>query len=68
MDLAARKYHFIEELLKVDNETIMAKLEKVLMKEKGIPAAHKKILDERMEEYKKNPGDVLDWNDVKNDW
>lgn len=68
MDLSARKYHFIEELLKVDSESIMAKLEKVLKTETDIPETHKQILNERLEQYKNNPDDLVDWNSVKDNW
>ena len=33
-----------------------------------IPDEHKKILDSRLESYKKNPNDVLDWEDARRDW
>jgi len=72
MDLEARKYNFIQELFNVDRESIMDTLESVLKKEKEehqeISTANKKILDERLESYKNNPDDLLDWEDVKNDW
>jgi hypothetical protein len=35
--------------------------------ELDIPDFHKKILNERMESYKKNPGEELDWDQVKKD-
>ncbi|MDX2195663.1 MAG: addiction module protein [Cytophagales bacterium] len=31
-----------------------------------MPEWHKKILDERLSDYQKNPSDVLRWEDVKN--
>ena len=72
MDLEARKYHFIQELFSIDRDSIMDTLERVLKKEKEeyqeISAANKKTLDERLESYKNNPDDLLDWDDVKNDW
>ena len=72
MDLEARKYNFIQELFNVDRECIMDTLESVLKKEKEehqeISATNKKVLDERLENYKNNPNDLLDWEDVKNDW
>jgi hypothetical protein len=68
MDLAARKYHFIEELLKVESESLMSRLEKVLKSDNGIPETHRQILDERLEHYKNNPSDLLDWNSVKENW
>lgn len=72
MDLEARKYQFIRELFKVDKEQVMTALERVLKREKEeyqeISSAHKKELESRLKSYKKNPNDLLDWEDVKADW
>lgn len=72
MDLEVRKYHFMQELFSIDRESVMDTLERVLKREKEqyqeIPTAHKKELDNRLESYKNNPNDVLDWEDVKRDW
>lgn len=72
MDLSVRKYNFIQELINVNEENIMNALERVLKREKEehqeISIAHKKELDNRLESYKNNPSDVLDWEEVKNDW
>lgn len=72
MDLEARKYNFIQELFSIDKEKIMTTLERVLKQEKEehqeISTAHTKELDNRLESYKNNPNDVLDWEDVKRDW
>ena len=72
MDLEARKYHLIQELFSIDRESIIDTLERVLKREKEehqeISTEHKKELDNRLESYKNNPNDVLDWKDVKNDW
>lgn len=72
MDLEARKYHLIQELFSIDRESIIDTLERVLKREKEehqeISTENKKELDNRLESYKNNPNDVLDWKDVKNDW
>lgn len=72
MDLETRKYNFIKELFSIDKEKIMTTLERVLKQEKEehqeISTAHKKELDNRLESYKNNPNDVLDWEDIKPDW
>ena len=72
MDLEVRKYNFIQELISIDKDKIMTTLERVLKQEKEehqeVSAIHKKELDGRLERYKKNPNDVLDWKDVKQDW
>jgi len=72
MDLETRKYNFIQELFTVDKDRIMTALERVIKQEKEehqeISASHKKELDNRLESYKNNPKDVLDWKDVKDNW
>jgi hypothetical protein len=70
-DLLARKYSFIEEVFNVENDTF-EKLEKILKKDKldkiGIPSAHKEELENRLESYRKNPQDLLDWDEIKKEW
>ena len=65
MDLSARKYHFIEELMTVEKESVIEALERVLKREKEaqqrISPAHKKELDKRLKSYADNPDDLLDW-------
>ncbi|EGV44857.1 hypothetical protein BZARG_194 [Bizionia argentinensis JUB59] len=72
MDLEARKYQFIQELFNIHSESIIDTLERVMKREKeayqALSAEHKMELDNRLKTYKNNPNDVLDWNDVKNDW
>ena len=72
MDLEARKYNFIQELFSVKKESVIDALERVLKQEKEqqteISTAQKKELDSRLESYKNNPDDVLDWETIKNDW
>lgn len=50
----------------------LEKLEKILKKYRldklGVPLEHKDELDKRLEAYRENPGDLLDWNEVKKDW
>jgi hypothetical protein len=71
MDLSARKYSFIEEIFKMEEDTL-EKLEKILKKDKldkiGVPSEHKDELDKRLESYRENPEDLLDWDAVKKDW
>jgi hypothetical protein len=70
-DLLARKYSFIEEVFNIENDTF-EKLEKILKKDKldkiGIPSAHKEELENRLESYRKNPQDLLDWDEIKKEW
>ncbi len=72
MDLAARKYHFIEELMTVEKESVMDALERVLKQEKEslqqIPADQRKELDKRLKSYSENPEDLLDWEKEKQSW
>lgn len=34
----------------------------------SIPESHKAVSDERMKEYRDNPDNLLDWDDIKNEW
>jgi putative addiction module component (TIGR02574 family) len=71
MDIATRKYNFIQEVFSIENETF-EKLEKILKKEKAekskIPLEHKIELEKRLNAYKKDPDNVLSWSDVKEKW
>lgn len=57
-------------LFETPPESIIDTLERVLKSEKEdyqeISTEHKKELDNRLESYKENPNDVLDWDDVLN--
>lgn len=71
MDLATRKYNFIRELIDIDKESIIEALERVLKQireEETLDDALKQELDNRLSAYQDNPEDLLDWEDVKNDW
>ena len=72
MDLMARKYNFMEQIFSIEKESVLDALERTLKKEKEevqeISASNKKILVQRLESYKNNPDDLLDWENVKNDW
>ena len=72
MDLMARNYNFMEQIFSIEKESVLDALERTLKKEKEevqeISASNKKILDQRLESYKNNPDDLLDWENVKNDW
>ena len=72
MNLEVRKYHLIQELFSIDKESVIDTLERVLKSEKEghqeISTEHKKELDNRLKSYKENPNDVLDWDDVKDNW
>ena len=72
MDLQARKYNFMEQIFTIEKESVLEALERTLKQEREevqeISTANKKILDERLESYKNNPDDLLDWENVKNAW
>lgn len=72
MDLSARKYHFIEELMAVEEESVMDALEQVLKLGKeakeSISNSNKNELDKRLKTYSENPENILNWQDVKNQW
>jgi Putative addiction module component len=71
MDLATRKYNFIEEIFNLEKDTF-ERLEKFLKKERiektEVPAEHKIELDKRLKEFKNNPEDLLDWDKIKEEW
>ena len=68
--ISSGKYTTIEDL-ENENDTL-EKLEKILQKYKlnklGVPSEHKDELDKRLESYRENPQDLLDWDAVKKDW
>ena len=72
MFLETRKYNSIQRLFNVHSEEIVSALELVLEKHKEegntISLSHKKLLHEGVQTYIDNPENILDWNDVKNDW
>lgn len=72
MDLEARKYNFIQELFSIKKESVIYALEQVLKHEKEqhneISKDNKKELDQRLESYKNNPDELLNWEAVKKEW
>lgn len=68
--ISSGKYATIEDL-EIENDALV-ELEKILQKYKlnkiGVPSEHKEELDNRLESYKENPQDLLDWDDIKKDW
>ena len=71
MDIEARKYYFIQELFKIEDENIISELEQVLLKdrknEKEISNGHISTLDKRFKEFSEN-AETLSWKDVKQEW
>ena len=72
MDLDVRKYKFIKELLRVESDDVMDKLERILGQERDyaeeLSPEHKAELDRRLKAYENNPQDFLNWEEVKKDW
>lgn len=68
--ILSRKYTTIEDL-EIEEYTLQ-KLENILKKYKldklGVPSEHKDELDKRLETYRENPQDLLDWDAVKKEW
>ena len=68
--ILSRKYTTIEDL-EIEDDTLQ-KLENILKKYKldklGVPSEHKDELDKRLETYRENPQDLLDWDAVKKKW
>ena len=68
--ISSGKYTTIEDLEKeIDT---LEELEKILQKYKlnklGVPSEHRDELDKRLEIYRENPQDLLDWDAIKKDW
>ena len=68
--ISSGKYTTIEDL---ENENdALEELEKILQKYKlnklGVPSEHRDELDKRLESYRENPQDLLDWDAIKKDW
>lgn len=72
MDLSASKYHFIQKLIGVANESTMEILERVLKREievqQEISPVNKKELDRRMKSHKSSPEELLNWEEIRMDW
>lgn len=72
MNLATRKYYFIQELMNIDKESVMDALERIIKREKeehqDLSPELKKELDYRLKLYRENPEDVLDWDEIKESW
>ena len=68
--ISSGKFTTIEDL-EIEINTL-EELEKILQKFKldklGVPSEHKDELDKRLEAYRENPQDLLDWDEIKKDW
>lgn len=68
--ISSGKYTIIEDLEKgIDAlEELEIILQKYKLNKLGVPSEHKDELDKRLESYRENPQDLLDWDEVKKDW
>ena len=68
--ISSGKFTTIEDL-EIEINTL-EELEKILQKFKldklGVSSEHKDELDKRLEAYRENPQDLLDWDEIKKDW
>lgn len=74
MGLEAKKYEIIRELVKLKDKNIIREIENIIKREneenlpQEIPEKVKRELNRRLNEYRKNPDNVIDWSSVKNEW
>ena len=69
MNLLLTKKQIKEELDRVTDERLIWAIAKLLNLETGESADwHKQIVEERMQEYERNPENVISWEDLKKKW
>ena len=68
--ISSGKFTTIEDLeIEIDTLGEMVKvLQKYKLNKFGVPAEHKDELDKRLEAYRNNPQDLLDWDEIKKEW
>ena len=65
MDIQAIKIDLIHWLTGVDDLALLKKLQAFKkLQETQLTEAHKKLLDERMASYEKDPNNVMDWEEL----
>lgn len=64
MKIAENKKEIILRVINTDDEWVLKAIRKLLDIEE-IPEAHKQILNERESAYAANPGNLLDWEEIK---
>ncbi|MBN7810690.1 addiction module protein [Algoriphagus sp. H41] len=65
MDLQAIKLDLIQWLATLQDRSVLEQLQAFKQQQKnGLSESHKALLDERIESYQSNPGNVRDWEDV----
>ena len=67
MNIEIQKKEIIEAIEVEKDEWVLKAIKKLLDLDYSydIPEEHAFMLNERYEEYKKNPNDMLDWEEVK---
>lgn len=70
MDLQTRKYKIVKEVFDIEEEAVIEALENFLQLEDNTELSGdlKALLDERLEEYAKNPEDLIEWETYKKKW
>lgn len=65
MDLQSIKLDLIQWLATLQDRSVLEQLQAFKEQQKnGLSESHKALLDERIESYQSNPGNVRDWEDV----
>lgn len=66
MNLNSEKKEIIREILRTEDDWILKAIRKLLdLPAETISEEHKYILNERIADYGANPGNVIDWEDLK---
>lgn len=69
MDLLLKKREIKERVDKVEDEKILSAIARLLnLEEVESPGWHKQIVEERFEEYERNPQNVISWEEIKKKW
>jgi len=66
MDILEKKREIISEIDRIDDEKLLWAIARLLhLDDDDLPAGHKEILNERLEEYQKGNIKMTDWEEVK---
>ncbi len=66
MNIESERQIIIEKLNEVNEEWLLKAIKRLLEIDE-VEEEHKKIIDERLSDYSRNPEDLLEWDDVKNE-
>ena len=70
MDIAEKKRLITSKIDEIQEEWLIRAIEKLLGIEDydETPDWHLPLVNERLEQYQKNPNDVVKWEDIKKRW